>query len=212
MSFITEWFAKCRVLNKVAGHMCGCKFFCSVLQPALQSNNRLTDAFPAVQRTEDKITDISRLKDILTRSATIHDARDHAKHTPGLRRRANMTTLNDTCSIITEIIDTSEPEVADNICACALHRTQRQPATPAARIWQDIYDQFDPAEQSLWQDMPEAMRVKISREIPASVPTEFPTGAGVQSSCRAVDSSGLLLEVLRIPKSDLHQSQTICQL
>ena len=88
-----------------------------------------------------------------------------------------MTTLNNARSIIAEIIDTSELEVTGNICACALRRTQRQPAAPAALIRQDICDQFDLAEQSLWQDMPEAMRVKISREIPASAPTEFPRKA-----------------------------------
>ena len=86
MSFITDWFAKHQVLNEVAGHMHGCKFVCSVLQPALQSDDRLTDAFLAMQHTEDKITDISRLKDILMQSATIHNARDHAKHTPSLRQ------------------------------------------------------------------------------------------------------------------------------
>ena len=85
MSFITEWFGKCRVLNEVAGNICGYKFLRGVSQPAPHSDNRLADAFLAMHKTGDEVADISKLKDILMRSATIHDARDFDRHTPSPR-------------------------------------------------------------------------------------------------------------------------------
>ena len=83
MSFITEWFGKCRVLDKVLGNVCSCKFLCSVLQLALRSDDRLTDAFLAMHETGDEVADVSKLKDVLMRSATIHNARDFDECTPG---------------------------------------------------------------------------------------------------------------------------------
>ena len=145
MPFITEWFGMHRVLNKVAGNIHGCKFLRSVSQPALCSDNRLAEAFLAMHETGDEVADISKLKDILMRSATIHDARDFDKHTPSLRRRANTTTWDNTRGVLAEIVKTSDPEVT-----CTVHQTQQKPTTPGACMQQDICDDLNPEEQSAW--------------------------------------------------------------
>ena len=84
MSFITEWFRKWRVLNKVSGNICGHEFPRSVSQPALRSDDRLTNTFLTVHETGDEVADISKLKDVLMQSATIHNVRDFDEHAPGL--------------------------------------------------------------------------------------------------------------------------------
>ena len=86
MSFIMEWFGKHRVLNKVAGNVCDHKFLCSVSRLALRSDDRLTNAFLAMHENGNEVADISKLENVLTRSATIHDARDFDEHTPSPRQ------------------------------------------------------------------------------------------------------------------------------
>ena len=122
MSFITKWFGKHQVLDKVAGDICGHKFLCSVSQPAPRSDDRLADAFLAMHETGNEVADVSNLKDILMGAATIHDARDFDNHAPSPPRRVNTTTWDDAHGVLAQIVKTSGPEVTHTV-----HWTQRKP-------------------------------------------------------------------------------------
>ena len=82
MSFLKEWCHKHYRLKELGGKTCDCEFVHSNLQTALRSDNRLTDAFLAFQPTDEEDLDIVRLKDIMIRAASLHNARDQSKNKP----------------------------------------------------------------------------------------------------------------------------------